>query len=254
MLHTRTGAAEHRQPRLTVALARTEQEVREAQKLRWQVFAEELGARLPSTEPGVDIDLFDRHCDHLLVRDSASGEVVGTYRILTGESAKRIGGFYSDDEFDLTRLHHLRERSMEIGRSCVHPDHRNGGTIAMLWAGLAAYIQTHHYEYLIGCASVGMADGGHGAASIYNALRGSSMSPVEYRVFPRCPLPLDRLDITVDAPVPALIKGYVRCGAWVCGEPAWDPDFNTADLLMLMPLSRLDSRYARHFLKHVKID
>jgi putative hemolysin len=115
-------------------------------------------------------------------------------------------------------------------------------------------MQTRGYEYLLGCASIGMADGGHGAASIYNVLRDSSMSPTEYRVFPRCPLPLDRLDGSLDAPVPPLIKGYVRCGAWVCGEPAWDPDFNTADLLMLLPMSRLDSRYARHFVKHVKVD
>ena len=143
---------------------------------------------------------------------------------------------------------------VEVGRSCVHPDYRNGATIALLWSGLAQFMQAQGYEYLIGCASMGMADGGHGAASIYNRLTQSSLCPIEYRVFPRCALPIEHLDRTLDAQVPPLIKGYVRCGAWVCGDPAWDPDFNTADLLMLLPLSRLDGRYARHFMKHVQFD
>jgi putative hemolysin len=238
-------------PRLQVQMARTEGDIREAQKLRWRVFVDELGAQLRSPEPGVDQDLYDRHCEHLVVRDDVSGEVAGTYRILTGASARRIGGFYSDEEFDLTRLAHLRDRTMEIGRSCVHPDYRNGATIALLWSGLADFMRAHGYEYLIGCASVSMSDGGHAAASLYNRLSQSSLSPIEYRVFPRCPLPLDRLEGDREVPVPPLIKGYLRCGAFVCGEPAWDPDFNTADLLMLMPLSRLDGRYARHFMKHV---
>jgi putative hemolysin len=254
MLRPEVRSGRAARPRLTVAMARTDHEVREAQKLRWRVFADELGATLPSTERGVDRDDFDPHCEHLLVRDGDSGEVVGTYRILPGPASASLGGFYSESEFDLSRLLHLRARAVEVGRSCVHPDYRSGGTIALLWAGLAEYMQSHGYEYLLGCASIGMADGGHGAASIYNSLRDSSMSPAEYRVFPRCPLPLDRLDGTLDATVPPLIKGYVRCGAWVCGEPAWDPDFNTADLLMLLPMSRLDSRYARHFVKHVKVD
>ena len=104
----------------------------------------------------------------------------------------------------------------------------------------------HGYDHLIGCASISMADGGHAAASIYRRLS-ESMSPLEYRVFPRCPLPLDALRDDTPAELPPLIKGYLRAGAWVCGEPAWDPDFNTADLPILMPMARLDGRYARHF-------
>lgn len=102
---------------LTLAMARTEQEVREAQKLRWRVFADELGARLPSGEPGVDRDGFDPYCEHLLVRDGDSGEVVGTYRILPGPVSATLGGFYSESEFDLSRLQHLRARAVEVGRS-----------------------------------------------------------------------------------------------------------------------------------------
>lgn len=254
MLRPEVRRAPAARSRLTVAMARSDHEVREAQKLRWRVFSDELGARLPSPEHGVDRDGFDPHCEHLLVRDGDSGEVVGTYRILPGPVSATLGGFYSESEFDLVRLQHLRARAVEVGRSCVHPEYRSGATIALLWAGLADYMLAHGYEYLLGCASVGMADGGHGAASIYNALSAASMSPAEYRVFPRCPLPLAKLDGTRAVQVPPLIKGYVRCGAWVCGEPAWDPDFNTADLLMLLPMSRLDGRYARHFVKHVKVD
>lgn len=254
MLHTEARRGRAAKPRLWMGLARSESEIREAQKLRWKIFAEELGARLRSPEPGVDRDMVDPYCEHLVVRDEECGEVVGTYRLLTGAQARRLGGFYSDDEFDLTRLRHLQDRTVEVGRSCVHPGYRNGATIALLWAGIAQFMQRHRCEYLIGCASLGMADGGHTAASLYNRLRETSLSPIEYRVFPRCALPLDRLDATLPAELPPLVKGYVRCGAYVCGEPAWDPDFDTADLLMLLPLSRLDGRYARHFMTHVQFE
>jgi len=249
MLQTHEYRQERPRPSLAVTLARSAQEIEEAQRLRYRVFAEEMGASVPGADRGVDCDLYDRHCDHLLVRDGATHEVVGTYRILTGARAQQVGGFYSDDEFDLTRLQHLRPAMAEIGRSCVHPDYRSGAAIVLLWAGIAQYLQAHGCRYLIGCASVGLADGGHAAASLYNRLQQTSLSPVEYRVFPRCELPLDRLDATREAAVPPLIKGYLRVGAWICGAPAWDEDFNTADLLMLMPLSRVNGRYARHFLK-----
>ena len=119
-------------------------------------------------------------------------------------------------------------------------------TIAMLWAGLAKYMIDNRYDYFIGCASISMADGGHAAANLYGRL-GEYLSPLEYRVFPRCPLPLGALKNDLPAELPPLIKGYLRAGAYVCGDPAWDPDFNTADLPILMMMSRLSGRYARHF-------
>lgn len=233
-------------PKLSVGLAQGSREILAAQKLRYQIFAGELGARLPANAQDIDQDLYDAYCEHLVVRDENSGAVVGTYRILSPENAHRVGSYYSESEFDLTRLQHLRPRMVEIGRSCVHADYRTGLTITLLWAGLARYMLENHYDYLIGCASISMADGGHAAASIYSRL-GEHMSPLEYRVFPRCPLPLAALDQDKPADLPPLIKGYLRAGAYVCGDPAWDPDFNTADLPILMPMSRLDSRYARHF-------
>lgn len=233
--------------KLSVGIAQSEREILAAKKLRYQIFAEELGATLPTRTPSIDHDIFDPYCVHLVVRDENSGAVVGTYRILSPEKARKIGAYYSESEFDLTRLQHLRSRMVEIGRSCVHADYRTGATITLLWAGLAKYMVENSYDYLIGCASISMADGGHSAASIFSRL-GANMSPIEYRVFPRCPLPLAALRSDLPAELPPLIKGYLRAGAYVCGDPAWDPDFNTADLPILMPMSRLDSRYAKHFL------
>ena len=248
MLHLAEQPAPARRPRLHVGLAQCESEIREAQKLRYRIFAEELGARLPTRLPGIDIDLYDRYCEHLIVRDEANGRIVGTYRILSPQSAKRTGGYYSENEFDLTRLQLLREGMVEIGRSCIDPDYRSGGTIALLWSGLAHYMTQGGYRTLIGCASIGMADGGHIAANLYRRL-GEHMAPPEYRVFPRHPLPVEQLFNGQPAELPPLIKGYLRAGAYVGGEPAWDPDFNTADLLIMLPMARVDERYARHFIE-----
>ena len=207
-----------------------------------------MGARLATRTPGVDRDIYDPFCEHLIVRDEDAGRIVGTYRILSPAAARKVGGYYSENEFDLTRLQNLRSRLVEIGRSCIDADYRSGAVIALLWSGLARYMQENGYDYLIGCASVSMADGGHNAASLYNRLREKHLAPLEYHVFPRYPLPLGSLRGDLEAEAPPLIKGYLRAGAWICGEPAWDPDFNTADLPILMPINKVDDRYARHFM------
>ena len=112
---------------IAVSWARTSDDVRQAQRLRFNVFATEMGARLDTTSPGHDVDIFDDYCEHLLVRDVATGAVVGTYRVLTPTQAARVGSTYSDTEFDLVRLRAVRDQMVELGRSCVHPDYRNGG-------------------------------------------------------------------------------------------------------------------------------
>ena len=137
---------------------------------------------------------------------------------------------------------------MEIGRSCIDADYRSGAVISLLWAGLVRYMLQGRYEHLIGCASISMADGGHSAAGIYRQLD-AHQAPREYRVFPRLPLPIDKLTAADNPELPPLLKGYLRAGAWVCGDPAWDPDFNTADLLLMMPMSRISARYAKHFVE-----
>lgn len=244
-------------PALVVAWARHLDEVREAQALRHQVFVEEMGARLPTPVPGHDIDLFDDFCEHLLVRDAATGQVVGTYRVLTPTQARRAGSFYTDTEFDLTRLRFLRERMVELGRSCVHADHRHGGVIMALWGALADFMVRNSLDTMIGCASIpmhhegpmGRVGGGHAAASIWHRLKDTHLASVEYHVRPRLPLPVERLDTSLDVEPPALIKGYLRLGARILGAPAWDPDFNAADLPMMMRIADLPSRYRRHFLE-----
>ncbi|MHB1668118.1 MAG: GNAT family N-acetyltransferase [Thiomonas sp.] len=232
---------------LTMAWARQPHEVREAQRLRWKVFAEELGARIATPSPGFDIDIFDPYCDHLLVR-SAEGLLVGTYRVLPPHQAQRVGGLYSETEFDITRLVHLRPRLLELGRSCVHQGYRSGAVIMALWAGLAHYMQSNGLDAMIGCASVSMRDGGHYAASLWARLRKTHLAAVEDHMQPRLPLPVGSLRQDLPAEAPPLLKGYLRVGARICGAPAWDPDFNTADFPLLMRLADVNPRYARHFL------
>lgn len=249
MLHAGWQETSKKPKHFHVGLAHSAADIRDAQRLRWQVFAEEMGARLNTQQFGLDIDLYDKWCDHLLVRDGDTGDVVGTYRILGPDAARRVGSFYSDQEFDLTSLGNLREHMVEVGRSCVHPDYRKGGVITLLWSGLADYMQRSGHDYLIGCASIGMQDGGHNAAGIWHAVKEKHLAPVEWQVSPRCPLPLEGLGRVAAPIVPPLIKGYLRLGAWVCGAPAWDPDFNTADLLVLLSLQDLSQTYAKHFLQ-----
>jgi putative hemolysin len=239
-----------------VAWAKHQDEVREAQRLRYQVFAGEMGAVLPQNMPGHDVDVFDDFCEHLLVRDADSREVIGTYRVLTPAQAKRLGGFYTDTEFDLTRLRHIRERMVELGRSCVHVEHRHGGVILALWGALTEFMVRNELDTMIGCASIpmhhqgphGRVGGGHAAASIWRQLKDQHLASIDLHVRPRLPLPIDRLDDQLTVEPPALIKGYLRLGAKVLGPPAWDPDFNAADLPMLMRMRDLPARYRKHFL------
>ncbi len=258
-LRRRSGEADAALGRagLDVVWARDESEVREAQRLRHLVFADEMGARLAppvGTPPGLDIDVFDAYCEHLLVRtlgpDGEPGTVIGTYRVLTPDAARRVGGLYSETEFDLTRLRSLRARMVELGRSCVHPDHRSGGAILALWGALAEFMVRNDLDTMVGCASISMRDGGHVAASLWEQLRHTHLAPIEWQVRPRLPLPVEELDRTLAVEAPPLIRGYLRCGARVLGAPAWDPDFNTADLPLLMRIADLPSKYRRHFLGH----
>ncbi len=233
-------------PQFAVYITRSEEEIREAQQLRHQVFSEEMGAHLSTKQAGIDEDIYDAYCDHLIVRDNATLQVVGTYRILAPHDAKHLG-YYSDTEFFTTRLNHLKPNLVEFGRSCVHADYRNGAVIMSLWAGLAQYMLANGYEHVIGCASISMRDGGHQAASLFNRLKDEHLAPADYQVFPRNPLPLNKLHGTLEVEAPPLIKGYLRVGAKICGDPAWDPDFNSADFFMLLSLADINPRYAKHF-------
>jgi putative hemolysin len=236
-----TKDKEHESPaepaggRFRTCLARSQAEVVEAQRLRYRVFAGELGAELPSRDAELDSDDFDAHCDHLLIRDGRTNTVVGTYRILSAEHAKPLGGLYSERIFDLRRIAGL-PRLVELGRACVHPSYRSGAVISLLWSGLTSYLHERGHEYVIGCASIPVAGRPHVAASICARLLRDHLGPIERRVFPRTAFPLD-FDPYLDVPLPPLLHGYLRLGAYVCGDPAWDASFGTADLLLLLPMA-----------------
>jgi len=245
------AAAKPEPGKIAVSWARHQDEVRQAQRLRYRVFALEMGAILGGSVPGHDIDLFDDYCEHLLVRDADSFEVIGTYRVLTPAQARRAGGTYSDTEFDLTRLRDLRPRMVELGRSCVHQDYRHGGVILALWGALAEFMGRNRLDTMIGCASIPMCyhgtATGQAAASIWRQVGQGHLASAEHHVTPRLALPVDQLDGSLDIDPPALIKGYLRLGAKVLGPPAWDPDFNSADLPMMMRIADLPARYQKHF-------
>ena len=233
--------------KLSLSMASTPEELREVQRLRYKVFIETMGLSSLVREDGLDSDEFDEHCDHLIVRDANTLKVVGTYRLLSASRARKIGRVYSEGEFDLGRLNNLRGRMVEAGRACIHPDYRGGSVIMLLWSGLAEYMRRENCDYLAGCASISLADGGHNAVAVFQSLIGQHLAPSEYRVTPHLPFPFSKLEAAQKPQVPPLLKGYLRSGAWICGEPAWDPDFESADLFLLLPLANLDGRYARHY-------
>jgi putative hemolysin len=232
---------------LGVALARSREEIQAAQRLRYAIFAGEMGARLHNRLPGLDHDRLDGYCQHLIVRD-ALGQVVGCTRILTAEAARRAGGFYSQTEFDLAPVLALPGRFMEIGRTCVHPDYRNGATISTLWSGLAAFIAEQQMDYLIGCASIPLGEDGSEARALYAELAQRHLVPEPLRVRPHLPLPRHDGMARSDYTVPPLLKAYLRLGARIGGEPCLDPDFKVADVFILLSTRRIERRYARHFL------
>ncbi|MCK5884913.1 MAG: GNAT family N-acetyltransferase, partial [Alcanivorax sp.] len=197
----------------------------------------------------LDRDRFDKHCLHLVVRDNQSGEIVGYTRVLPGERLHRTGGFYSSGEFDLSMLRHLDGRVAEIGRTCIHPAHRGGAVITVLWARLAQYMLENDVRYLLGCASIALSEG-YNVAAIQRRISERHLSDATLRVQPH--LRLERLPGSADddnVKMPPLLKAYLRMGARVCGEPCWDPDFNCLDFFVLMAVDDLPARYVQHFLQ-----
>lgn len=248
--------AEARHRHLEVSWARHADDVVAAQRLRYQVFGQEMGARLEpgAAAEGLDSDRFDAFCDHLLVRARPPGTgdhaavVVGTYRVLRPSRARAAGGYYTDTEFDLAPLAPLRARALELGRSCVHADWRAGGVVLAMWGALATYMQQHALDTMIGCASIGIADGGANAAAVWHSLSRTHLAAPSWQVTPRHPLPVSRARTDVVPVAPPLVKGYLRCGARIIGPPALDEAFRTADLPLMLRLEDLAPRYRRHLI------
>lgn len=240
--------------KLQVHWAQHQDELREAQRLRYEVFAQELGARLrppPGTPAGHDADLFDAHCEHLLLRaenpDGSAGPVVACYRLLSAAAARRLGGMYADSEFDLTRLRHERHRMAEMGRACVAPEYRRGPALLLMWGAIADYLQRQKLDLLIGCASVPARDGGSQAWTLWNQLAPQHLAPIEWQVRPRDPLhPAPAHAGAMETP--PLLRGYLKANAKLLGAPAWDGEFRCADFPLLLRLADLPSSYRRRFL------
>ncbi|MFC6066299.1 GNAT family N-acetyltransferase [Streptomyces ochraceiscleroticus] len=229
------------------SIADTTEEIRAAQRLRHRVFGGEPGARLRTRSAGHDVDGFDASADHLLVTDTASGEVVGTYRLLPPGRSERSS---SEGEFDLRALHEVRGRMVEAERACVHPDHRTGAVINLMWAALARYALLSGHRYLAGRAAVPLADGGQAASHAWLLGTTKHCSPAELRVHPHRPwTPPGVIENEPSyALLPPLLRGYLRIGAWMCGAPAHDPESGVADFFVLLDMERIDDRYRRFFL------
>ncbi len=230
-----------------VEFAESRKDIGAAQRLRYTVFAGEMGARLHNRIPGLDHDRFDAYCQHLIVRNAVD-EVVGCTRILTASAAQRLGGFYSQTEFDLTPILTLPGQLMEIGRTCIRADYRNGATINALWSGLAAFIAIHQIDYLIGCASIPLGEHGLAAQALYTELAQRHLVTESLRVKPHLPLPRGDGPVPPRCAIPPLLKACLRLGAQIGGEPCLDADSQVADMLILLFTVRIERRYARHFL------
>lgn len=232
---------------LVLGYAETDKEIEAAQRLRYDVYVRELNVRLPLAVDGVDKDKFDPWCRHLVVMDTTRGCVVGTYRILSPENAKKAGEYYSSTEFDMKELNDVLPQLAECGRSCIHKDYRDGMAIMLLWEGLARFLHTSNVRYLFGCASVSLQDGGVQAAQVYQQSL-AMIKPDMPRVYPHLAYPLDKLpDVEPSDRLPPLIKGYLKIGARICGEPAWDKDFNSADFPVIIDYNSIKKAYLRHW-------
>lgn len=236
-------------PRLVAEFARTAKALRRAQRLRAKVFGEEYGIEFDHPE-GLDCDRLDDYCEHLNVYDMANeGRLVATTRLLSSEQARLAGGFYSGHEFDMDSVERLPGRVLELGRTCVHPNYRSGAAITVLWSALADYLMEQGFSYLVGCASISLQDGGHNFAAIMPELRSKHFVSPDLRVSPRRALSVEGRSAETSVAMPPLLKAYLRMGCKIGGEACWDPDFNCADVFVILDVSTLSARYAQRFLK-----
>jgi len=230
-------------------VARTEAEIRAAQALRFEVFNLELNEGLAASHAtGLDADPFDAVCDHLLVEHIPSGSIVGTYRLQTGTTAGKNLGYYSAQEFDFSPFEPMRHEIVELGRACVHKQHRNLLVLGRLWKGIADYAKERGAGYLIGCSSLTSQNPAEGA-SAYSELCRKNLADTAWRTQPlpayECPL-----DAVTEEKVhiPKLLRAYLTVGAKICGPPALDHHFKTIDFLTLLDLESLSPVARARFL------
>ncbi|MDX1810533.1 MAG: GNAT family N-acyltransferase [Gammaproteobacteria bacterium] len=232
----------------TAHIANSGSEILECQKLRYKVFAGEMGAVIKTDVPGVDKDYFDEYCLHLYVRNNETGQVIATTRVLNSENAKLSGKYYSESEFDLNNITCLDGTFLEIGRTCVLGEYRTGAAINALWQCVAKVMAESKADYLFGCYSIPLSDSGRYVGALMNYVKTKYYAPEKYRVTPKLPIVTGKVSNKLDVVMPSLLKRYLNMGAYVCGEPCLDKDFNTADLFILLDKKQMTKRYVRHFL------
>jgi putative hemolysin len=235
--------------KLTCFIADTEALIKEAQALRYLVFAKEMGATLKSDSEELDVDEVDLYCDHLVVYDNVNAKIVGYTRLLNQVQAYKLGQFYSQNEFKLDKVLALPGRFLEVGRTCVDPDYRGSAVLTTLWSALVQYALEGQFDYLLGCASITPGVSGYAVDAVYRAIDPQNIAPTELRVKPLIPVPRDLRCQRDESGIPPLLKAYLRFGALVCGEPYWDEDFNCMDLFILLPLDQLQERYSKHYMR-----
>jgi putative hemolysin len=229
-------------------LALTHQDRAAAFRLRFVVFNLELQEGLESAYlTGHDTDRYDDVCDHLIVECKATREVVGTYRMQMGDVALNNFGYYSEQEFDFTPYERLRGQIAELGRACIHRDHRSPDVLNLLWRGLARYVLVNGGRYMMGCCSLNSQESadGHGVyASLKNYMVSSDLqtTPTVQYAMPK------RRGETVPVQAPKLLRAYLAIGAKICGPPAIDREFRTIDFLTMLDLQTLHPRVAARFL------
>ena len=230
-------------------LARSEEERTAAYRLRFEVFNLELKEGLDTAyASGQDIDEFDPICDHLIVEDRRRGRVVGTYRLQTGSTAAGYAGYYSEREFDFGPYEALRGSMVELGRACIHLEHRSTEVLLLLWRGIVQYAIHNSARYLIGCCSLTSQDPAEGT-SVFAALSRSLAQPwLRTRPQAEFTMPLVR-EAEHEPRIPKLLRTYLAVGAKICGPPAIDREFKTIDFLTLMDLDQLNIRLRSRLLK-----
>lgn len=244
--------ATHRESRFSVFVADSAEQRRQCYKLRYDVFANELGAQVRGTEPGLDKDRFDDACRHLAVYDNHTNELVATTRLLDNHGHSQTGLFYSETEFDLSNILSDGCRFMEVGRTCIHPDYRRGAALPMLWQGIARLVVDSQIDFLIGCASIPLSSGDKYLSALMHHIRTKHYAPESLRVRPLVPLRLEEQGAMPDDVIPpTLLKAYLRQGALICGEPYWDAAFGVADVFVLLNCDQITSRYVKHFIERI---
>ena len=237
--------------RYTVSIATTTIELEKCFALRYQIFSNEMGAKINSDRQ-LDQDRFDPHCTHLMVSDNHSGEVIATSRLLSDEDTVMTGSFYSETEFDLSNILNMNGHFIEVGRTCIHKDFRKGAVLALLWQGIARIVALGEVDYLIGCASIPLHTGDTYISTVLQHLRTNNFSDPDMRVRPLLPLPELEAGHSDDVILPALLKGYLRQGAVICGEPYWDAAFGVADVFVLLDCDKIAARYMQHFVDRMR--